>query len=448
MNYKLSDILQAQIDLQTVNADQLSIDLNDNIPFLVEIIERFKLTNNGKAKRDLAFITKKVEEANSILLELAELSTDFATNLANAKKKAHQDLLKSVNNDLYNFVWEADSDYIAHRKQWAVRNSVIDQTIALLGKYVDWRLPVIYLEPNTGELTRHLVSGEPFYVVDDRKLPYQQMLDSMPPESKNRLYYYSRATADQYLESNSAALAISWKNFAFKKLGDIKKDIEFMSTKVAPGGFVVFDYVNAETVNGATAIENGLCAFQWRTRICQFLAEYNLEIVHEFDFIDHPCSLLFCKKSGELPDLPLGNKIGLVLADQEVLAERRRQETEIMKFYKSISSKLADDLQRIEDKNQLLNELEVERKIDTKKITEQKLKTALNNLDLAITQYDYKHPIVLESILNVSKLTHSLGRKKDSVNLIKRVQRDVDQLDQSLKIVAEYRSWTDFLNNN
>jgi uncharacterized protein (UPF0297 family) len=144
----------------------------------------------------------------------------------------------------------------------------------------------------------------------------------------------------------------------------------------------------------------------------------------------------------------LHNKVGLVLPNQEVLAERRRHETEVMKFYKSITSKLNNDLQRIVERDQLLNELEEKRKIDTKKITEQKLKTALNNLDIALTHYGYNHLIVLEAILNVSKLTHSLGRKKDSVNLIKRVQRDVNQLDQSSKIAVEYRSWTDFLNNN
>ena len=250
------------------------------------------------------------------------------------------------------------------------------------------------------------------------------------------------------MEINSAGMCVSWQNIPFKKIGEVRKDIELMARIAAPGGYVVFDYVDANDSASAAAIEQGLFSFQWRERILEFLAENNLEILHEIKFLDYQPVVLFCKKNGELPELNLNNKMGLVLADNAVLEEKRKEENNLRRFYKNITSSLQQDLDALEKRDRLLNNLDQQRQIDTTKINENKLKTALNHLEIVLSQYSSEHPAVLEALLRLSKLTYSIGRIKDSFNLIKRASKDIEKLDVDNRLYKDYHEWIDFLNNN
>ena len=444
MNYKLSDIIQAQNFINELKLSEKTVDLLEE---LIRVIDFFKTLDLKKFRRSIISIKSKPFTEQK-LLELDVVLDNLFATLEKERKLSHQHMLKLVNNNEHLYSWNNEEDYFLQRSQWH-NELIMNSTAPLLAQYVDWQSPVAYLEPNTGDLAKYIVAGDPFYIIDDYTLPYKKILEKFPSEAKNKFLHYTREQSC-FLEKESVGLAISWKNFPFKKLGEVRRDIALLAEITKPGGIVIFDYIDATTYNGAKYIENHNCAFQWQDRIHQFINEANLEIIKEFEHNNYPFKTCFCyKKSNTIkPKLNLHNKIGLVLPNQEVMEERRRRETEVMKFYKSISSSLANDLARIKEKDLLLNQLESDRKIDTKKINEQKLKAALNKLGTALTQYEYKHPIVLESILNISKLTYSLGRKKDSVNIIKRVQRDINQMDQSLKIVQDYCIWINFLNNN
>ena len=445
--YKLSKILKAIEQIDGINEKNLLVSVNDDLKKLIDILTDFEIINNGKVKRDYNLALEKVNQANSAIQEILDLFEQFQDKIITEKKLSHQNLLKEINNKPYIFEWPNDIDYLNHRHSWKVSAAVIEQTVSLIGKYIDWRFPVTYLEPHTAELTRYLISGDPFYFIDDRSLPYEIMLKSMPVESVNRIYHYKKSDANN-LEPNSVGMCVSWQNIPFKKLGEIRKDINLMATLAAPGGYVVFDYVDATDSTTAQAIENGDYTFQWRDRILEFLLENNLEIIHEVKFLDYPPVLMFCKKLGELPDLNLNNKIGLVLSDHEVLKEKRKAETELRKFYKNITSNLQRDIDAIEQKDRLLNELDQQRQVDLTKITESKLKSAVNHLEVVLGQYSNEHPAVLEALLRLSKLTYSVGRIKDSHNLVKRASKDIERLDSNNRLYKEFHEWLDFLNNN
>ena len=448
MNYKLSDILSAIETLEKINRENLVVFLNSEVEIAANVITQFDVVNNGKVKRTVDLIKNKINEANHAMSDLIELLDQFDVEIEKKRKASHSNLLKTVNNALYTFEWPQDSDYLSHRQSWAVNESIMDQLISLIGKHSDWKTPVLYLEPHTSELTRYLIAGDPFYFVDDRTLPYKKMLETMPVETVNRIHYYDKNSAIQHLEPNSVGMCISWQNFPFKKLGEIRKDIEFMSSVVMPGGYVIFDYVDAMQSSTALAIEKGDFTFQWRDRILQFLSENNLSILHEIEFLNYAPILLFCQKKGKMPTINLNNKLGLVLPDRDILDQRRDQESELKKYYKSITSKLNADIKNIQSRDQLLNQLETQQARNSSGITEQKLKTALGHLDAALVDYPNNHPVVLQAILSVSKLTYALGRIKDSHNLIKRASNDVTQyLNPESSLAVEFAEWINFLNN-
>lgn len=446
MNYKLSKILDAQEKLKNIDRNNLSMDLIADLEKIADIVTDFDLINNGKVKRNIDIIKNKLDEINSIIDELHQLTNEFENNLDLERKTSHQSLLKEINNKLYTFDWPTDDDYLNHRNSWPTAPFIIEKAVSLIGKYIDWRFPVLYLEPHTAELTRYLVSGDPFYVVDNRTEPYNKMLSNMPVESVNKLYHYKKSDAT-HLEPNSVGMCVSWRNFQFKKLGEVRSDIELMAKLTVPGGYVLFEYVDASEAHTAKAIEHGDFAFQWRDRIMQFLQENNLEVLHEIKFSDHSPILMFCKKQGNLPDINLINKLGLVLLDREILEQKRKYETEMRKFYKGITSNLQKEMDALVERDKLLNDLEQQRKVDTAKINHNKIKTAVNHLDVVMSQYPSGHPAVLEALLSLSKLTHAAGRIKDSYNLIKRASKDIEKIDPDQRLYKNFHEWLDFLNN-
>jgi hypothetical protein len=440
---------------------------------IVDFMDQFEFVNTGKAKRNLGFINTnfnyiktnfledfleekstliqtKILEIKSLIDEITSICDEFEGKLKQHKKIAHINLLKEVNNRPSFFDWnDNDENYLAHRDIRAVRPDILDQVVGAIGKYIDWKFPVLYLEPNNSKLIRFLIAGDPFYFVDDRTLPYQKMLETMPPETLNRIHHYNKKSVKEDLEPNSVGICISWQNFPFKKLGEIRKDIELMSYLTAPGGYIVFDYVDANRSSSALAIENKDFTFQWRDRILQFVNENNFNLLHEVNFFGSELILMLCQKKGNLPNINLNNKLGLVLPDSEMLDQRRDHESELKKYYKSITSKLNTDIKNIQSRDQLLNQLETQQAKNSPDITKQKLKTALGHLDAALVDYPNNHPIVLQAILSVSKLTYALGRIKDSHNLIKRANNDVTRyLAPNSSLAVEFAEWIDFLNNN
>ena len=419
---------------------------------------------NNKLKRNILIFKKrlnsKAEETvykniwhdklsfyNELSLFVSHIK-NFYEILETNKKDLTQQLLNQRRSQSL-LMHNADDQYhLDHVSQFSSDEYAVEKLKGIFGQYANWKYPVAYIDPNVGELTRYLISGDPFYVIDDRELPYKKLIESLPVESQRKIHLYTRKNAKVFLEDNSIGLCVSWNSFPFTNLGVINKDIELITKILKPGGYVIFNYADAYSYEGAKYIETHQTPVVWKERIDRFLKENNLHIIMEHELNDFPFKIVVCQKEGRYKDLNLINKLGLVLPNQELLIEKRIEEKEKkQQLDNERNQKLLQDVEFLRSKDKLLNELEEKRMLGRENVIEQKLKTATNNLNEALKRHDYTHPIVLESILNVSKLTYSLGRHKDSKNLVKRVQRDVEKMSSDNEIAIKFRYWIEFLNN-
>lgn len=430
MNYKLSKILDAQEKLNNIGRNNLSIELLSNLEEIINIITEFDLVDSSKVKQDFASIKYQLSEINIAIDKLHQITDEFSNKLEFERAISHQSLLKEINNKPWYLYWseDEDNDYLNHRMCWPTTPYIIEKVVSLIGKYIDWRFPVLYLEPHTAELMRYLVSGDPFYIVDDRTEPYKKLLKDFADGANNRIHHYKKSDVEK-LELNSIGMCVSWRNFQFKKLGEVRKDIELMSKLTIPGGYVVFEYVDAAESHTAEAIERGNFTFQWRDRILQFLQENNLEILHEIKFPDHSPILMFCKKLGKIPDLTLTNKVGLVLRDREYMMEIQKIEEQTKEFYREIIKRLLLQVAT----SDIINKVEI--------------CDAIGELESFLSRYASSHIEVLGSILRVSKLVYNIGKISDSHNLVNRAKRDIEKIQPNQRLYKNFHEWLDFLNN-
>jgi len=383
------------------------------------------------------------------LKKILELVCNLCNDLEKEKKKKTQQILKDRR---YNwsdaFVWDNDQEYLDYAKYWT-NDFIVGEFLGLVGQYVDWKYPIAYIEPNVGELTRHIISGDPFYVIDDRVLPYENLLKTLPNESQRKISRYDKKTATTELENSSVGMCVSWNNYPFMTQGKIAKDIKMVSDLLRPGGLFVCNYADAHSVDGAKFVEKSNVPVFWKERMDQFASENNLVEISSHEFNEYPFKLAVYGKIGKMPELPVTNKIGLVLPNETHLQQLRQEHTEENTKQRALNSKLEQDLKRLQERDKLLKDLDEQRQLGKENLIEAKLQNAINHLNSMLAQYnnDHTHPSVLESILHVSKLTYSLGRTKDSKNIIKRVSRDIEKMSEKNLIARKFREWQDFLNN-
>jgi hypothetical protein len=447
--YRLSKLIEIENKIKKIMFRRLEWTDHEILP-LIEAFDSAELFDSTEARKQFLILQTELKKINAAIEKLEEIHHAYINELKKQKKVAHQNLLKktSSHNHNYHLVFEKPEYYLNHRSSWTTTPSMYDEVKSVIGQYVTWKYPVIYYEPNTGDITNILVAGDPFYIIEDHDLIAKKFIEKFPIESHSKIHHYTKEQVGSHLEKECANLTVNWKNFAFKTPIEIRRDLKKMSLLTRPGGYVMFDYADSERFEGAMATDDGLVKYMWREKMLEWLDENNLDVLHEINFINNPLSVIVAKKRGSIEDLKLVNKIGLVLPNKEVFNRKRGAENELRRYYKSLTSKLEDDLKKIKERDVLLNELEEKRRVNTKIITEQKLRTGLNNLDIVTRKYPADHPAVLEAVLNVSKLTYNLGRLKDARNLIRRTANDVKKLDDGDKLKIEYGIWVRFLEGN
>lgn len=441
------------VDLDTYfNSFNLNLNLinQDYVDNFINKIDVFKTRINDNLSKNIYKNYRTVKrKLYADLLEIKSLFNSIDQILETEKNKETHRLLKLRSKLTLNmFNWETDSEYLEYMKLYK-NDFIIDKFLGIVGQYIDWKYPVAYIDPNLGELTRHIISGDPFYVVDNRTMPYNNILQSLPIESQRKLLHYNKGTADSMLEDSSIQLCISWNNFPFMTQGKINKDIALMSKMLKPGGYTIFNYADAHSVQGAKFCINDTVPVCWKQKIDQFAKENQLTEKVTYQFDGYPFSVAVYQKDGHTDDINIVNKLGLVLENAKFKQQLKDQQDQEKIKQSIFDNKVANDLQALKEKDQLLRNIQIQKELGRDNVIESKLQSAINHLNsiLAHNNSDYTEPVALEAVLHISKLTYSLGRIKDSKNMLKRVSRDVEKMSAKHHSARKFREWEIFLNN-
>ena len=384
------------------------------------------------------------------LIEMQSLFNNIDKILETAKNQATNKLVKERSRLTLNlFNWDNDSQYLEYMSHWS-NEFIIDKFLGIAGQYLDWKYPVAYIDPNIGELTRHILSGDPFYVIDDRTMPYDNLLQSLPVESRRKIHHYNKKISDSSLEDSSVQVCVSWNNFPFMTQGNINKDITLMTKILKPGGYAIFNYADAHNIKGTKFCNDNIVPVCWKNKIDQFARENQLNEKVTYNFKSYPFSIAVYQKDGYTDDINIVNKLGLVLPNESYLQQlREEKETEEEIKQRIHKTKQEQDLKRLHERDKLLKDIDDQLKLGKQRALEAKLQSSINHLNtlLAQSNNDYTQPNALEAILHISKLTHSLGRKKDSKNILKRVSRDIEKMNQKNLFKRKFLEWENYLNN-
>lgn len=438
-NKSLSEILKLQQKFQQ---------LDWHTPFeqaAVESTALLKLMHHNSDNQEIQAFKKDLGQLENLVRRIDRRAKQFEKTLEDQRRRSKLDLLKASD---ANFDFDLTESRVLERAAaWRTSKEVKDEIGGLLGQYVDWRFPVLYLEPNIAELTRYIVSGEPFYIVDDWEASIDQVVQQLTPEMFNKLHCYTKNSAIEYIPDDSIGLAVTWNNFRFKRINSIAADIELMSRKLLPGGIMLFDFNNGDTIQGAQDAELNLLSFAWQERIERFVANNKLEILHHKHMPDYHNSFMIVRKAGELPKLPLVNKLALVIKDQNEVSRLREEERQLREFYQNLENTEQKENQARAERDQKLNELEKIRSIDHKQILQAKMERGLQHLQVMLNQHGRKHIATVQAMINVAILALLLEKPRDAKQIHQQVSRLIKHLDKTDALVQSSKRLDEMIQN-
>jgi len=202
-------------------------------------------------------------------------------------------------------------DYYFNRESFTNLETV-KKMPGIIGKSVDWRFPIAYIEPNSASLFSTLVAGDPFYWIDDYSLPYEKLRSKTNPINHKKVLQYTKKQAEEFIKPNNIGMCVNWNNFFYSPIFEIKKEIKFMSDLVMPGGIVMFDFIDIYSSRGADAVETyGFVPsdFDLIEKICE---ENDLVLENRLDYDFYMSTIVLYRKKGNMPATNLSGKLGIV----------------------------------------------------------------------------------------------------------------------------------------
>ena len=324
-----------------------------------------------------------------------------------------------------NFKYDLRGSSITSRaSQWKTDNALIERLKSLIGQNADWRFPVIYFEPNTGELTRLVVHGDPFYVVDDFSDSIDYVLGRLPEEMTRRIHCYSKDAADDRIPDHSIGLAVVWNNWRFKRVNDIQADMRFLSKKLMPGGILFFDFNDGDTPQGAADAEEYHQSFIWQTKLARLLDDNQLEILVHQHSPTNRISYMLTQKKGERPKINLVNKLAVVEKNPRAFSELQNEETAVKeeRWFRRLSKRQQEDTAR-RQLDAMISAEQKDREIDQTAILTAKLDRALAHLSVCIPRYGKNHDTTIRAQISIGMILVAQKKIKEATGLFQRITR-------------------------
>ena len=307
---KLSDLVLFKTRLNsTLTVDGIRTSIDQLTQALGE------LTNDGISDVHNDYVRNAIHKLNTVRDELEVLQQSVAD-----QNRIADEEISAMSKPFYVRNYDLELDYIDAQSIRDVRQLYIppqaQQTFETrIGRYVNWKYPVLEMGCRDGDMTHHLVSGDPLYVVDN----FQEFLDvtvnKFNEEYKHRIrpYLVDDETVDfSALPPNQFGFVFSYNYFNYRSIQSIKDYMSEMFRLMRPGGVMMFTYNNADMAPAAAYAESYFMSYMPKSTLVPLIRSIGFDVVAEYDF-NPAFSWLEIQKPGTLESIKAHQALGAIL---------------------------------------------------------------------------------------------------------------------------------------
>lgn len=310
---KISELVALKNEILGLNSNAISTTSNQHLENLQIIVNKF----NIPLIEQIDLCRKSITE-----IELAEQKLN--SNLTEVIKKLdHQiyELTKTFNTNGYivnGLPWTCDSTVEAER---SIRFETVDditktKVLSRIQTLTSPKIATLEIGPGDGAWTHFLVAADPLYLLD----VHQEFLDStsnkFPSQYHRRLRRYLTGTNNDrasqcdtsMLPQEQFGFIFAWDVFTFFPETGLKEYLENCFNLLKPGGAIIFNYNNCDTIEGARYAEIGFKSWMPMTTLTKIYKSIGFNLVNHHEDPMH--CWIELKKPGNLMTVKTHQALG------------------------------------------------------------------------------------------------------------------------------------------
>ena len=320
---ELRDKKNAPLNLSKLIREK-NIIANLNISEVQNVVEKIK-EKLKLAEEDFGVFDTSLEITN--LLEPVEAGFAHADSELNKLVATIDRNIARVTQNYHRRGYKIGGFYATNRTDMAgelsrvleISDDTKELVIGIVSKYVNWEYPVLEIGPGTGDWTKHLVGGEPLYLVDINAEFFDSVKERFTPEFQRKICCYwiddPKVDADlSRLPVNQIGFVFSWNTFNYLTLDLIDTYLGEIMRVLRPGGVAMFSYNNAERYQCAINVDIGFMSYVPKKLLLELIKKHEFEILSVQDH-DEQISWVEIKKPGQLTTIKRHTVLGVVITE-------------------------------------------------------------------------------------------------------------------------------------
>jgi hypothetical protein len=291
MGIKLSEVLDRLKKIQNLNFEESISNLDSFIQTVSQNANDLPFIN----KHELLLIEKNLQESieqykNTVKNLEEKLKTTVFSN--------QKEYLESSKN-----IWKTNSEkmlfseHLEWSKLWPPSSIELENFTDQIKRFINWQYAGLVVGSKNSDVIKSLTGTEPLFVVELFTNYFKLQKEKFHPDFIRKIRFYDLNDINQ-LPNNSFGIIVIYNEFTFLPWDLVSNILHHISNKLIPGGTLIFNYNNCETVKGFIQFENQSMTFSTTSMYIDFLSKYNINCVKKYDSNIETFSFLIFQKEG------------------------------------------------------------------------------------------------------------------------------------------------------
>lgn len=305
MGAKLSKILDSLIKIQNLDFESSSKNLHSFAADIDKCVKDLKIINHTRLINAKDNLQKALQEYSNTVNEIEKkLKTTISLDKDEYLKKSEEIYKENIERMLF-------EEELAWAKLWPPTKDDFKLLYQTIVNYSNWQYGGLIVGSKNSSIIDAITGTEPFYVVEKFPNYLNLFAKKYHADFIRKIKFYQLERIKQ-LPNNSMGVIVVFNEFNFLPWNATVHVLNTLSKKLIPGGVLIFNYNNCDTVNGFINFENNQMVYSTFEMYEKFLKNFNLNCIQKHDSTSQSFSFVTFKKDGFKKPIKGYPSVGLI----------------------------------------------------------------------------------------------------------------------------------------
>lgn len=291
MGTKLSKILDSLMKIQNLDFESSCKELHSFVSSVDDCVNGLQLVNHSKLKEVKNNLYKALQEYSHAIDEIEKkLEHTISSNKKEYLKQSEEIYRQNIEKMLF-------EEELEWAKLWPPTKEDFKYFYHVIVNHTNWQYGGVIIGSKNSTIINAIIGVEPFYIIEKFQNYFSLLAEKFHPDFMRKIKFYQHENIKQ-LPDNSMGIIVVINEFNFLPWNATTHVLNTLTKKLIPGGILVFNYNNCNTLKGFINFENNQMVYTTTEMYEEVLKNLNLRCIERHDSTSESFSFLVFKKDG------------------------------------------------------------------------------------------------------------------------------------------------------